>query len=62
MTHMTTVLIGPYKPRTSRTGQLAILAALALKYSTQRVLVVWVIVAIFHLCSLLGMLSRYAVL
>jgi len=65
MTHMTTLLIGPYKSRTGRTGQcmnLAILAAPALKYSTHRVLVVWVIVANFHLCSLLGMLSRYTVL
>jgi len=50
---------GPYKPRTSRTGQcvnhaLVILAAPALIYSTQQVLVMWIIVAHFHLCSVLG--------
>jgi len=58
---------GPYKPRTGRTGQRmnhapAILAALALIYSMHRVLVVWIIVAHFHLCSLLGMVSRYTLL
>jgi len=61
---------GLYKPRTShidRTGQCmnhapAILAAPALIYSTHRLLVVWIIVAHFCLCSLLGMLSCYTVL
>jgi len=32
----------------------AILATLVLIYSTHRLLVVWIIVAIFHLCSLVG--------
>jgi len=40
----------------------AILAAPALIYSTYLVLVVWIIVAHFHLCSLLGTLSRHTVL
>jgi len=58
---------GPYKPRTSRTGQCmnrasAILATSALVYSTHRVLVVWIIVAYFHLCSLLGTLCRHTML
>ena len=55
---------GLYKPRTGRTGHTArtsgcvnhapaILAALALIYSTYRLLVVWLIVVHFHLCSLL---------
>ena len=34
----------------------------ALIYSAHMVLVIWVIVAHFHLCSLLGTLSRYTVL
>ena len=38
------------------------MAAPALIYSTHRVLVVWIIVAHFHLCSLLGMMPRYTVL
>jgi len=55
---------GPYKPRTGRTGRCmnqapVILAALALIYSTHRLLVVWIIVAIFHLHSLVG---RYTIL
>jgi len=55
---------GPYKPSTGRTGRCmnhapAILAAPALIYSTHRLLVVWIIVAISHLCSLVG---RYTVL
>jgi len=58
---------GPYKPRTSHTGHtgqcmnhaLAIMAAPALIYSTHRVLVVWIVVAHFHLCSLLGTPSHY---
>ena len=58
---------GPYKPRTShtsRTGRCmnhapAILAAPALVYSMHRLLVVWISVAHFHLCSLL---DRYTVL
>ena len=64
---------GPYKPRTGctdhtgRTSQCmnhtpAILAVPALIYSTHRGLVVWITVAHFHLCSLLGTLSRYTVL
>jgi len=40
----------------------AILATLALTYSTHWVLVVWIIVTHFHLCSLLGTLSRYTIL
>ena len=55
---------GPYKPRTGRTGHTgrtggfvnhapAILATLALIYSTHRLLVVRLIVVHFHLCSLL---------
>jgi len=53
----------PYKPRTGQcmNHALAILAAPTL-YSTHQVLVVWIIVAHFHLCSLLGMLSCYTVL
>ena len=55
---------GLYKPRTGRTGRCmnhapAILAAPALIYSTHRLLVVWIIVAHFHLCSLL---DRYTIL
>jgi len=55
------------KPRTGRTGPCmnhapAILAALALIYGTHGVLVVWIILAHFHLCSLRGTLSRYTVL
>jgi len=58
---------GPYKPHTSHTSKClnhapAILDAPALIYSMHRVLVVWIIVAHFHLCSLLGTLSRYTVL
>jgi len=54
---------GPYKPRTGQcmNHAPAILAALALIYSTHQVLVVWIIVAHFHLCSLLGTLSRYTI-
>jgi len=40
----------------------AILAVPAVVYSMQRVLVAWIIVAHFHLCSSLGTLSRYTVL
>ena len=40
----------------------AILAASTLIYSTHRVFVVWIIVAHFHLCSLLGTVSRCTVL
>jgi len=55
------LLTGLYKPRTGRTGRTggcvnhapAILAALALIYSTHRLLVVRLIVVHFHLCSLL---------
>ena len=60
--------VSPYKPRTvTRTGHCmnhapTILAAPALIYSTHRVLGVWIIVAHFHLCSLLGTMSRYIVL
>ena len=58
---------GPYKPRTGHTGRTgqcmnhapAILAAPALIYSTHRLLVVWIIVVHFHLCSLL---DRYTAL
>ena len=61
---------GLYKPRTGRTGHTgrtgrcmnhapAILAAPALIYSTHRLLVVWIIVVHFHLCSLL---DRYTAL
>jgi len=58
---------GLYKSRTGRTGPTgrwmnhapAILAAPALIYSTHQMLVVWIIVAHFHLCSLL---DRYSVL
>ena len=42
------------------TGQ-AILAAPALIYSAHWVLVVWIIAAHFHLCSVLGTLSRYTI-
>ena len=60
----------PYKPRTGRTGHTsqcmnhapAILAAPALIYSMHRVFIVWIIVAHFHLCSLLGTVSHYTVL
>jgi len=56
--------LGLHKPRTGRTGHTgrtggfvnhapAILATLALIYSTHRLLVVWPIVVHFHLCSLL---------
>ena len=50
---------GPIKPRTGHTGQCmnhapAILAAPVLIYSTHQVLVVWIIVAHFHLCDLVG--------
>jgi len=41
---------------------LAIVATPALIYSMHQVSVVWIIVAHFHLCSLLGMLSRYTIL
>ena len=56
---------GPYNPHTGCTGQFmnhapAIQAALALIYSRHLLLVVWITVAYFHLCSLL--LSRYTVL
>jgi len=59
-------LSGLYKPcsgRTNHTGWCmnhapAILATPALIYSTHRLLVVWIIVAHFYLCSLL---DRYAV-
>jgi len=65
-----TNLTGPYKSRTGRighTGQCmnhapAILVTPALVYSTHQVLIVWIIVAHFHLHSLLGTLSRYTVL
>jgi len=52
---------GLYKPCTGRCMKHApaILAAPALVYSTHRLLVVWIIVAHFHLCSLL---DRYTVL
>ena len=52
---------GLYKPRTGRcmNHPSAILAAPALIYSTHRLLVVWIIVAHFHLYSLL---DRYTVL
>jgi len=40
----------------------AILAASALIYSMHRLLVVWIVVAHFHLCSLLGTLCRYTAL
>jgi len=55
---------GPYIPRTGQcmNHAPAILAALALIYSTHRVLVAWIIVAHFHLRSLLGTLSRYTIL
>jgi len=53
--------IGLYKPCTGQWMNRvpAILAAPALIYSTHRLLVVWIIVAHFHLCSLL---DRYTVL
>jgi len=59
------VLTGPYKAHISRTGQcmnhaLAIWAVPA--YNMHRVLVVWIIVANFYLCSPLGMLSCYTIL
>jgi len=44
--------------RTGHTGR----AAPALIYSMHRALVVWIIVAHFRLCNLLGMLLRYTVL
>jgi len=40
----------------------AILAAPALIYSTHWVLVVWIVAAHFHHCSLLETLSRYTML
>jgi len=40
----------------------AILTAPALIYSTHQVLIVWIIVANFHLCSPLGTLSCYTIL
>jgi len=40
----------------------AVLSAPALKYNTHNVLVVWIIVAKFHLCTLLGTLSHYTVI
>jgi len=40
----------------------AILTAPALIFSMHRVLVIWIIVAHFHICTPLGTLSRYAVL
>jgi len=52
-----------YRPhRQCMKHALAILAAPALIYGTHWVLVVWIIVANFYLCSLLGTLSRYSVL
>jgi len=53
---------GLYKPRTGHTGRTgrwmnhapAILAAPALIYSMHRLLVIWIIVVHFHLCSLLN--------
>jgi len=58
---------GPYKPCSGRTGQCmnhapAILAAPALIYNTHWVFVVWIIIAHFHHCSLLGTLSGYTML
>ena len=58
---------GPYKPCSGRTGHCmnhapAILAAPALIYSTHWVFVVWIIIAHFHHCSLLGTLSGYTML
>ena len=58
---------GLYKPCTSRTSHTgpctnhapAILAAPALIYNTHQLLVVWIIVVNFHLCSLLGTPSHY---
>ena len=65
-TSLTVVGSGLYKPRTGRTGHTgrcmnhapAILAAPALIYSTNRLLVVCIVVH-FHLCSLL---DRYTAL
>jgi len=59
------VLTGSYKAHIGRTGQCmnhapAIWAVPA--YNMHRVLVVWIIVANFHLCSPLGMLSCYTIL
>jgi len=56
--------VGLHKPHTGRTGRCmnhapAILAAPALIYSTHQLLVVWIIVVHFHLCSLL---DRYTAL
>jgi len=61
------VLDGLYKPRTGRTGHSgrwmnhapATLVALGLIYSTHQLLVVWIILVHFHLCSLL---CRYTTL
>jgi len=55
---------GPYKPRTSRSTKWMNNAPAipALIYSMHRMLVVWIIVAHFHLCSLLGTLSGYTML
>jgi len=58
-TGQTTVRRGLYKPRTGHTGRtggcvnhaLAILTSLALIYSTHQLLVVWIIVVHFDLCS-----------
>jgi len=54
----------PYKPRTGRTSRCMnhALAALAVIYSTHRVLVVYISVAHFHLYGLLGTPSRCTML